>query len=74
MKKIIVLFILTLTIKGHSQFTKSMFSKDPIINLENFSVGDDVYLAPGVIVNAITSIQLSLKFRPWFSFDHLIQK
>ena len=36
MKKIIVLFILTLTIKGHSQFTKSMFSKDPIINLENF--------------------------------------
>ena len=30
-----------------------------IINLENFSVGDDVYLAPGVIVNAITSIQLS---------------
>lgn len=30
-----------------------------IINLENFFVGDDVYLAPGVIVNAITSIQLN---------------
>jgi maltose O-acetyltransferase len=29
-----------------------------IINLENFSVGDDVYLAPGVIVNAISSIHL----------------
>jgi hypothetical protein len=36
MKKIIVLLILTLTIKGHAQFTKSMFIKDPIINLENF--------------------------------------
>ena len=36
MKKIVVLLILTLTIKGYSQFTKSMFSKDPIINLENF--------------------------------------
>lgn len=36
MKKIIVLLILTLTVKGYSQFTKSMFSKDPIINLENF--------------------------------------
>jgi hypothetical protein len=36
MKKIVVLLILTLTIKGHAQFTKSMFSKDPIINLENF--------------------------------------
>ena len=33
---IVVLLILTLTIKGHAQFTKSMFSKDPIINLENF--------------------------------------
>lgn len=30
-----------------------------IINLENFYVGDDVYLAPGVIINAITSIQLN---------------
>lgn len=30
-----------------------------IINLENFSVGDDVYLAPGVIINAITSIRLN---------------
>lgn len=36
MKKIIVLLILTLSIRGYSQFTKSMFSKDPIINLENF--------------------------------------
>ena len=36
MKKIVVLLILTLTIKGHAQFAKSMFSKDPIINLENF--------------------------------------
>lgn len=36
MKKIVVLLILTLTLKGYSQFTKSMFSKDPIINLENF--------------------------------------
>lgn len=36
MKKIVVLLILTLTIKGHAQFTKSMFSKDPIVNLENF--------------------------------------
>lgn len=30
-----------------------------ILNLENFSVEDDVYLAPGVIVNAITYIDLS---------------
>jgi hypothetical protein len=36
MKKIVVLLILTLAIKGHAQFAKSMFSKDPIINLENF--------------------------------------
>jgi Outer membrane protein beta-barrel domain len=36
MKKIIVLLMLVLTVKGHAQFTKSMFSKDPIINLENF--------------------------------------
>jgi len=36
MKKIVILLILTLTIKGHAQFAKSMFSKDPIINLENF--------------------------------------
>ena len=36
MKKIVVLLILTLTIKVHAQFAKSMFSKDPIINLENF--------------------------------------
>ena len=36
MKKIVVLLILTLTIKGHAQFSRSMFSKDPVINLENF--------------------------------------
>jgi hypothetical protein len=36
MKKIMFIFFLTLFIKGHAQFTKSMFSKDPIINLENF--------------------------------------
>jgi hypothetical protein len=36
MKKIVVLLILTLTIKGHAQFARSMFSKDPVINLENF--------------------------------------
>jgi hypothetical protein len=36
MKKIIVLLLLVLSIKGNSQFKKSMFAKDPIINLENF--------------------------------------
>lgn len=36
MKKIVILLILTLNIKAHAQFTKSIFSKDPIINLENF--------------------------------------
>lgn len=36
MKKIIFILFLFLFIKGHAQFTKSMFSKDPIINLENF--------------------------------------
>ena len=35
MKKIIVFTLLLLTFIGHSQ-TKGMFSKDPIINLENF--------------------------------------
>ncbi|MDD5148985.1 MAG: porin family protein [Flavobacterium sp.] len=35
MKKIIVLLLLALTIKGYTQ-TKGIFSKDPIINLENF--------------------------------------
>jgi hypothetical protein len=35
MKKIIVLLLLILTIKGYTQ-TKGIFSKDPIINLENF--------------------------------------
>lgn len=36
MKKAVILFLLVLATKGHSQFAKNMFSKDPIINLENF--------------------------------------
>ncbi|WP_369769626.1 porin family protein [Flavobacterium sp. WC2416] len=36
MKKIALLILLALSIKGNSQFKKSMFGKDPIINLENF--------------------------------------
>lgn len=36
MKKIVVLVLLALSVKGNSQFRKSMFAKDPIINLENF--------------------------------------
>lgn len=36
MKKIVIVFLLVLTTKGYSQFAKSMFSKDPIINLENW--------------------------------------
>lgn len=36
MKKIVVLLLLVLSIKGNAQFKKSMFAKDPIINLENF--------------------------------------
>ncbi|MFQ3173594.1 MAG: hypothetical protein ACI9WT_000373 [Flavobacterium sp.] len=36
MKKIVVLFLLALSFKGNSQLKKSMFAKDPIINLENF--------------------------------------
>mgnify|MGYP006208384895 FL=1 len=36
MKKAVILILLALTTKGHSQFAKNMFSKDPIINLENF--------------------------------------
>jgi hypothetical protein len=36
MKKIFVLLLLALTIKANSQLKKSMFAKDPIINLENF--------------------------------------
>jgi hypothetical protein len=35
MKKIVILFIL-ISISTQAQFGKSMFSKDPIINLENF--------------------------------------
>jgi len=36
MKKIVVIILLALSVKGNSQFKKSMFGKDPIINLENF--------------------------------------
>jgi hypothetical protein len=36
MKKIVVLVLLALSITGNAQFRKSMFGKDPIINLENF--------------------------------------
>jgi hypothetical protein len=36
MKKIVIVILLVLTTKGYSQFAKSMFSKDPIINLENW--------------------------------------
>lgn len=36
MKKAVILILLVLTTKGHSQFAKNLFSKDPIINLENW--------------------------------------
>ena len=36
MKKIIVLLLFLVSVKGHSQLANNMFSKDPIINLENF--------------------------------------
>ena len=36
MKKLFVLLLLSSITKGYSQFTKNIFSKDPIINLENF--------------------------------------
>lgn len=36
MKKIVVLILLAMAIKGHAQHSKNIFSKDPIINLENF--------------------------------------
>jgi hypothetical protein len=36
MKKTVVLILLVLSTQGYSQFAKSMFSKDPIINLENW--------------------------------------
>ena len=36
MKKTVILLLLVLTTKGYSQFAKTMFSKDPIINLENW--------------------------------------
>ncbi|MFV8376416.1 porin family protein [Flavobacterium sp. LB1P62] len=36
MKKIVVLVLLTINLNGFAQFNKNMFSKDPIINLENF--------------------------------------
>lgn len=36
MKKIVCLIFFAFTLSGFAQFTKNMFSKDPIINLENF--------------------------------------
>lgn len=36
MKKTVALILLFIAAKGNAQFAKSMFSKDPIINLENF--------------------------------------
>lgn len=36
MKKIVFLLLLSITIKSHAQFPKSIFSKDPIINLETW--------------------------------------
>jgi hypothetical protein len=36
MKKIVIIILLALSVKGNSQLKKTMFSKDPIINLENF--------------------------------------
>ncbi|CAD0001457.1 MULTISPECIES: type IX secretion/gliding motility protein PorT/SprT [Flavobacterium] len=36
MKKTVILILLVLSTQGYSQFAKSMFSKDPIINLENW--------------------------------------
>jgi hypothetical protein len=36
MRKLIILFLLFFTIKGNAQFTRSIFSKDPIMNLENW--------------------------------------
>ncbi|WP_456312888.1 type IX secretion/gliding motility protein PorT/SprT [Pseudomonas shirazensis] len=36
MKKTVILLLLVLTTNGYSQFAKNMFSKDPIINLENW--------------------------------------
>lgn len=36
MKKTVIVILLVLSTKGYSQFAKSMFSKDPIINLENW--------------------------------------
>jgi hypothetical protein len=36
MKKTVALILLSLFFKGHAQFKQGMFSKDPIINLENF--------------------------------------
>lgn len=36
MKKIVLLILLIIAIKGNAQFNKGMFSKNPILNLENF--------------------------------------
>lgn len=36
MKKIVLLILLSIAIKGNAQFNQGMFGKNPIINLENF--------------------------------------
>jgi hypothetical protein len=36
MKKIVCFIFFAFTLSGSAQFTKNMFSKDPLINLENF--------------------------------------
>lgn len=36
MKKTVIVILLVLSTNGYAQFAKSMFSKDPIINLENW--------------------------------------
>lgn len=36
MKKIAILLLIIMSRNGYAQFAKSMFSRDPIINLENF--------------------------------------
>jgi hypothetical protein len=69
MKKTVVLILLVLTTKGYSQFTKSMFSKDPIINLENWQkqrVYFGYYLGFNVGVVADLRLQeyINLRFEP----------
>ena len=36
MRKIVVFFFLSTLLNGYAQRSKNIFSKDPIINLENF--------------------------------------